>query len=164
MQKYIKEVFSDYNIENNLIEAKIDNINLYKKTNKLQVKIISNNPININEIESFENYLVGRFKVNKASLDISYGDIKIDESIPENWNNILNYIAKKEPFSKAILTNSMVEVDNQNVNVKLFMKGGSSFLVNQKFDKGLEHLFGNLYNRQYKVQFIEKKQKKEKKN
>ena len=40
MQKYIKEVFSDYNIENNLIEAKIDNINLYKKTNKLQVKII----------------------------------------------------------------------------------------------------------------------------
>ena len=34
MQKYVKEVFNDYNIENNLIDAEIENINLYKKTNK----------------------------------------------------------------------------------------------------------------------------------
>ena len=155
MQKYIKEVFSDYNIKNNIIDAEIDNINLYKKTNKLQVKVFSNNQINIGEIESFEKYLVGRFKVSKASLDISYRDVEIEQNIPENWNNILNYIAKKEPFSKAILTNSQIEIDNQNANVKLFMKGGSSFLVNQKFDKGLEHLLGNLYNKQYKVQFFE---------
>ena len=30
MPKYIKEVFNDYGINNNLIEAEIENINLYK--------------------------------------------------------------------------------------------------------------------------------------
>ena len=30
MQKYIKEVFSDYNENNNLVNAEIGNINLYK--------------------------------------------------------------------------------------------------------------------------------------
>ena len=32
MQKYIKEVFNDYNENNNIIDAEIENINLYKKT------------------------------------------------------------------------------------------------------------------------------------
>lgn len=31
MQKYIKEVFNDYNGNSNLIESEIENINLYKK-------------------------------------------------------------------------------------------------------------------------------------
>ena len=53
MQKYIKEVFNDYNLENNLIDTKIENINLYKKTNKLQIKVVSSKQISIKEIESF---------------------------------------------------------------------------------------------------------------
>jgi len=57
MQKYIKEVFNDYDVNSNLIEAKIEDINLYKKTNKLQVKIISSEQISLNEIENFENFL-----------------------------------------------------------------------------------------------------------
>ena len=34
MPKYIKDVFSDYTTQNNLMEAEIENVNLYKKTNK----------------------------------------------------------------------------------------------------------------------------------
>ena len=81
MPKYIKEVFNDYGINNNLIEAEIENINLYKKTNKLQVKIASSKRITLQDIESFENYLVNAFKVNKASIDINYGDLEINAGI-----------------------------------------------------------------------------------
>ena len=147
MPKYIKEVFNDYGINNNLIEAEIENINLYKKTNKLQVKIASSKIITLQDMESFENYLINAFKVNKASIDINYGDLEIEQDIPENWENIIKYIGKKEPFSKAMLTNSRPEIDGQNIHVKLSMKG-ASFLLAQKFDKGLEHLLGNLYNKQ----------------
>ena len=154
MPKYIKEVFNDYGINNNLIEAEIENINLYKKTNKLQVKIASSKVITLQDMESFENYLINAFKVSKASIDINYGDLEIEQNIPENWKNIIQYIGKKEPFSKAILTNSRPEIDGQELHVKLSMKG-ASFLVAQKFDKGLEHLLGNLYNKQYTVDFIE---------
>lgn len=84
MQKYIKEVFNDYNENSNLINAIIENINLYKKTNKLQIKVASNNKIGLQEIESFEDYLVKTFKVNKASIDINYGDLQIEEEIQKD--------------------------------------------------------------------------------
>ena len=57
-KKYIKEVFKDYNENNNLTNSEVENINLYKKTNKLQVKIISSKPINLQEIDSFEDFLM----------------------------------------------------------------------------------------------------------
>ena len=149
MQKYIKEVFGDYNENNNLIDAKIENINLYKKTNKLQVKIASDK-----DIDSFEEYLVNRFKVEKASLDIDYNNVSIEQNIDKEWNNIINYIAKKEPFSKAILSNSKPDLKEKNLTVRLSLKG-ASFLLAKKFDKGLEHLISNVYNQNYKVDFLE---------
>ena len=154
MQKYIKEVFTDYKENNNLTNAEIENINLYKKTNKLQVKVATSCAIDLHEIESFEDYLINRFRVNKASLDINYKNVEIEQNVSKNWDNIINYIAKKEPMSKAFLTNSKIELDNQKANVKLAMKG-ASFLVAQKFDKGLEHLLENIYNKKYTVEFIE---------
>ena len=54
MQKYIKEVFKDYNGKNEILDAEIENVNLYKKTNKLQVKVVSKNRITLDDIEDFE--------------------------------------------------------------------------------------------------------------
>ena len=171
MQKYIKEVFVDYQKDNPLLEAQIENINLYKKTNKLQVEVNSSNQIHINDMEDFENYLTKRFKVNKALIDIHYTDVKIEPNIKEEWKNVISYVTRKEPFSKAILTGSMPEVSGKNVCVKLALKG-ADFLLAKKFDKGLEHLFSNIYNEKFFVSFeetlaenyfelLEKKRKKE---
>jgi len=136
MQKYIKDVFGDFNTNSCLIDAEIENINLFKKTNKLQVSIISNKQINLYEIENFEDYLINRFKVSKASLDISYKDADINFNIDNDWNSIIKYIGKKEPFSKAILAGSKVSVNNNKLDVNLNMKG-ASFLLSKKFDKGI---------------------------
>ena len=155
MPKYIKEVFGDYGIKNNLVEAEIENINLYKKTNKLQVSVISNNPINLNDIESFENYAVNRFKVSKAIVDIKYNNVVIEPKVQSDWKNIVNYIAEKEPFSRAILNDSNVEVNNKNIEVSLKFKG-ADFLLSKKFDKGIEHILKNIYNDDYRVSFSEK--------
>ena len=154
MQKYIKEIFVDYQKDNPLLEAQIENINLYKKTNKLQVEVISSNQIHINDMEDFENYLTKRFKVNKALIDIHYTDVKIEPNIKEEWKNVISYVTRKEPFSKAILTGSMPEVSGKNVCVKLALKG-ADFLLAKKFDKGLEHLFSNIYNEKFFVSFEE---------
>ena len=154
MQKYIKEVFVDYQKDNPLLEAQIENINLYKKTNKLQVEVESSNPIHINEMEDFENYLTKRFHVDKALIDIHYKDVEIEQNIENEWNNVINYVTRKEPFSKAILTGSRLELSGKNVCVKLALKG-ADFLLAKKFDKGLEHLFSNIYNENYVVKFEE---------
>ena len=149
MQKYIKEVFSDYKENNNLIDAEIENINLYKKLNKLQVKVVSLKAINLQEIQSFENYLIDRFKVNKASLDINYKDVEINQNLLENWENVINFIAKKEPISTAFLKGSTLEIDNQNVDVKLAIKGASFLKKHLIF-----YLFANFPQSQSSLYFL----------
>ena len=88
MPKYIKDVFSDYTVENNLIDCEIENINLYKKTNKLQISVISSKPIELADMESFENYAIRRFKVAKVAIDIGYRDVEIEQTIETKWNEI----------------------------------------------------------------------------
>ena len=155
MAKLIKEVFSDYAISNNLIDAEIENINLYKKTNRLQVNVISTKPIALVDIESFEEYAINRFKVSKVIVDIKYNDIgEIEQDIEKQWQNIVNYISKKEPFSRTVLNGSHIEIENKNILVKLNSKS-ADFLMSKRFDKGLEHLISNIYNKNYKVTFIE---------
>lgn len=155
MQKYIKEVFGDYHIESNLTESKIENINLYKKTNKLQMEVLADKKINIGDISSFEDFLCNKFNVAKTLIDVKYNDSTlIEQDLQSEWKNIVIYIAKKEPFSKAMLTGSSLKIDNQNVNVELKIKG-KDFLESKKFDKGLEHIFSNLYGNKYTVKFEE---------
>ena len=150
MEKLVKDVFTDFTDVSNLLEAKLENVNLYKKQDRLQVDIISNKPITIGEIGKFENYLQSRMNVGKALTNIKYEDVEIEQNIEENWSNIISYITSKEPLSRAMLTNSTIEKDEQNLNVNLKIKG-AEFLCSKKFDKGLEHLLQNIYNSKYNV-------------
>ena len=150
MDKYIKEVFTDFSEKSNLLDARLSNVNFYKKQNKLQIDIISNKPITISELGSFENYLQNRMNVGKAFTNIKYENVEIEQNIEENWGNIISYITSKEPLSRAMLTNSTIEKCNQNINVNLKIKG-AEFLCLKKFDKGLEHLLQNIYNNKYIV-------------
>lgn len=154
MEKYIKDVFTDFSDSADLLEAKLENINFYKKQNKLQVDIISNKPISIGDIGKFEKYLQNRMNIGKALTNIKYENVEIEQNIEENWSNIISYITSKEPLSRAMLTNSTIEINEQNLNVNLKIKG-ADFLCSKKFDKGLEHLLQNIYNSKYTVKIID---------
>ena len=154
MEKYIKDVFTDFSEGSNILEAKLLNVNLYKKLDKLQVDIISNKPITIGEIGKFESYLQTRMNVGKALTNIKYEDVEIEQNIEENWSNIISYITSKEPLSRAMLTNSEIERKEQDLSVNLKIKG-AEFLCSKKFDKGLEHLLQNVYNCKYNVKIID---------
>ena len=80
--------------------------------------------------------------------------MEIPQTIEENWQKIINYVSKKEPTSRAMLTGSSLNIQGQEVTVKLALKG-ANFLNDKKFDKGLEHLFENLYNQKFNVKFEE---------
>ena len=70
MQKQVKEVFNDYSEVNSMQYADVTNINLFKKSNKLEIDLTSEKQINVEELESFQNFLVNKFAVNKAILNI----------------------------------------------------------------------------------------------
>ena len=55
--KTIQEVFKDCENISSILNCEIENMNLYKKSNKLELKLISRQKINIKDISIFETYL-----------------------------------------------------------------------------------------------------------
>ena len=74
MLNAVKDVFKDYNEANNIIDAQIENINLFKKSHKLEISLITEKQIQLEEIDKFEEYLKNRFQIQKIDLIIKNGE------------------------------------------------------------------------------------------
>ena len=135
--KMIKNVFVDYSSNSFAFSnAEIENVNLHRKTNKLEIFLNADNYIDINEISNFEKYAIKRFNVSGVDLKIHLKDKAEDDAeITENkseqisseqeivigrakdenppiykeWSNILSYFSNKNPMARAFLRNSELE-------------------------------------------------------
>ena len=154
MNKVIKDVFQDYKKEGNMILATVSGMNLYKKSNKLQVKIESQNQLNIEELADFESYLSQRFSIKTIILEVKYNGIDLNCTIEKDWPKIIKYISLKFPVTKAILKGSKILVNGNSVVIDLKSKS-SEFLHAYSVDKVLENLFMNAYGNKYKVTYNE---------
>ena len=71
---------------------------------------------------------MSRFSLDNARVEIRYENVEIEPTVSRDWPNIISYIARKEPFSKAILTNSKLEIEDNNLTIDLAVKGASFLL------------------------------------
>ena len=169
--KAVKDVFKDYkSIEKELLESKIKSINLFKKTNSLEIILLAKKTIKIRQIESFEQYLQARFGIKTVEIKIelenkiedqegqkaceTVDQEEISKIIEKEWIDIISYISSKHPMTKAILRESKITVDEKAVNVLLSFKG-KEFLMARKFDEILSKILLDTYGRRYKVSYIE---------
>ncbi len=158
MLNAVKDVFKDYKEQSNILDAKIEKINLFKKSNKLEINLIAEKQITLQEFESFEEYLKQRFQIEKISLNIKFGK-KGDrplfcQELKNSWESIVKYISKKYPLIKAILDKSNVDVEDNKVIVFLDTKN-AYFLHNYEIDKEIEKIIENIYGFKIKVEFKE---------
>lgn len=164
--KYVREVFRDFSSSNqHIMEARVKAINLFKKTNTLEITLISNILIEVKGIYAFEKYLEVRFGIANIEIKIENENIEqsienkacetteIDEiasKVENEWEDIIEYMAYKHPMFKAILAKSSIVVDNKNINV-ILSKKGKEFLTVKKFDEILSNVIFNVYGARYKV-------------
>ena len=87
--KALKDIFKDYETDNAILESKIKNVNLYKKTNELVLTLVAYEKIDLISLYKFENYLKIRFKVKDAKIII---ENNLPFNIDIEWKNILRYI------------------------------------------------------------------------
>ena len=154
MQKVIKDVFQDYKKENNILNAYIQKMNLYKKSNKLEIEIKSENQLIIDELADFETYLSTRFSITTIESKITYPEMKLKCNIDQDWNKIIKYIETKFPVTKAILKDSTFSIKENYIIINLKNKS-SEFLHAYSVDKVLENLLFNLYGKRYKIEYNE---------
>lgn len=151
--KKVKEIFNDYEEESEILDAKLKEINLYKKTNKLEVNLIlGNNIINLKSLSKFEEYLKNRFNIDNVVIKVEYNCNKVN--IEEIWEDLVIYLSNKYHSIRKLLNNSTIRVENNTITVSLVVIG-AEFLRVRNFDKMIEDIIKNLYGLRYKVNFIE---------
>ena len=163
MQKIIGEVFSDYQTESNIKSAKIQALNLIKKVNVLEVTLESDSYIEIKELWFFEKFLKERFQFSNVDMKIKYSNQVTIKPIEKEWENLICYMIHKYPLMRPmILLKSTIEVTNNQIIVNMKIKG-ADFLRARKLDRELERVMNNLFENNYKVEFIEKINKEDEK-
>ena len=68
--KTVKEVFLDYKETDKILNCKIENMNLYKATNTLDVSLISEEEINLEEEYIFKVYLKNKLNIENINIKI----------------------------------------------------------------------------------------------
>ena len=152
--KVIKDVFTDYNKESNILDMRIKQISLFKKTNVLELSLDSDKNITARELYEFETYLKSRFGVSDVITNINYSNIISIDNITDEWDKISCYLIRRYPTTIGILKNSKIDIKENNAIVTLEVKG-SDFLYARKIDKDLERLLKNLYGKNFRVKYIE---------
>ncbi len=155
--KTVKEVFKDYNSSSfALSEAKVSCVNVYKKSNKLEIKLIVASTILIKDLTDFEKYLGKRFGFKEIDIKIKTDNIEndADKKIEAEWSDIVQYMAFKHPLTKALLKDSLVQIENNKLIIKLVRKS-KEILEARGFDKILSEKLQDLYNKKYVVTYKE---------
>ena len=91
-EKLLKDVFKDFTDNSNLLNTKIMSVNLFKKSNKIDIQLKSDEKIELEEIIKFEQYIQNKFSIETATVEMSYSFLIDDNIIKEEWNNIIKYI------------------------------------------------------------------------
>ena len=157
--KKIKNIFVDYSSNSFAFsDAEIENVNLYRKTNKLEMFLKTDNYIDINEISNFEKYAIKRFNISGVDLKI---ETKDNEKPPifKDWQNILTYFSSKNPMARAFLRNCSLDdgVDkskDNTLNIHIKVKG-KDILEKQGMNTKISNFIKDIYGVGYKVNFIE---------
>lgn len=152
MSKFISEVFKDYPLNDNLISAEIKSMNLDKSKSVLQLDIISNKPITLSNIASFEDFAICKFNINSLALNVEYENVEIEQNIESMWKDVIKFFGRREPMVASSLNNSKLLIEENKITVMLLTK--LKFILEaKKVDKTLEILFNNLFNKKYIVKF-----------
>ena len=153
--KQIKVVFPEYTSSKSIAEGIIKKINIFKKSNRLELTIGTKTYIKLKEILEFENYLKTRFQIEKVDINIEYDEYTLIPKLEEQWVEIVKYMGQKYPTTKMLLKNTKLEFANNKLLVILPSKG-AEFLVKRNFDKLLEELIYRIDKERYKVEYVER--------
>lgn len=158
-KKLLRDVFRDFASkgEKVILNTYINTMNLYKKSNRLVIILETDSIIPLEEMIEFENFIKVTFKIREVNLNIKYNkDLNIN--IVELWDSITKVMAYKHITTKAILKDSIPEINNNALTVLLKVKG-ADILNKRGLDKELENLIKSYYDIDLRVKYVENEEK-----
>lgn len=168
--KNFLDVFSKIKLSSNvktiLKSAEVDEIKLYKQSNKINIFLHNNQIINESCILDFKNDIKNNFPfVSDVEISLIYNLENEDQQtkIKSYWDNILNIIRSKSPICYNIIKESKWEIEKNNLVISV--KHNSSFLFRaKKVDLKIKDMLKERFNLDLNVVFINEKKEENSNN
>lgn len=152
--KKICEIFSDFNAGKTLNNATVEKVVLKKKSKTLELGVISNEYIEIKDIERLNCFLRERFILSEANIAIRYTEDVKKKPIEEEIVNVMDMMALKHPILKGAIKNCSYEVKDRDIDIK-FKIIISRMLKDLKYDREIQAAIRSIYGKTYKINFID---------
>ncbi|HEX3028117.1 MAG TPA: PolC-type DNA polymerase III [Clostridia bacterium] len=136
-------------------DVKILNINVYKKSRKVEVFISSDKLIQADHINSLKQKFINIFKLDmveiKPRFNIGMPFINI---LPDYFSSIISIVNRQKPISKGLLHECKWEMTEHCLEIRLSIKG-SEVLHAQGCDSLTEKIIEESFGEKVRVQFID---------
>jgi DNA polymerase-3 subunit alpha (Gram-positive type) len=157
------EVFNDEEIDISFKDVKIEKINAYKKSRKLEIFIISDKYISAFDIDKLEQSLKTCFSLEEIWVKPVFNlNLTLEEILTSYWDDILYFLNKYVAMCKGMLKDCEWKLDGKVLTIKLKTKG-TKILKHRNCDKILEKIIKECFNVDVKVEFEDFKMDEEEK-
>jgi DNA polymerase-3 subunit alpha (Gram-positive type) len=153
--KRFNEIFGDYEAKSNLNAALVETVILNKTTKTLEMKISSDEYIEICELEGINQFIKERLTLNDSIITVKYPEGMKRKPIEEELKTIVALLADKNPVLKAALNYGDYELTGHDT-INFEFKVGISYLLKAKgFDKLIQDSIKNFYGAAYRINFLD---------
>ncbi|NLL80752.1 MAG: PolC-type DNA polymerase III [Tissierellia bacterium] len=152
--KRIKDIFTELNSKSNLNEAFVEGVVVDKETKTLNMKITSNDYIEIKQIIILNKYVKKRFALEDSFITVKYSEGTVKKPITEEMPDIIDLLSDSFPVLRATLNNCLFEVSNEDIKFK-FKNTISNYLKSNNYDKEIGKCIENIYGSSYNIVFFD---------
>ncbi|MDQ2086902.1 PolC-type DNA polymerase III [Herbivorax sp. ANBcel31] len=153
LKELFPEVYNDEKIHSSFNDVQIQKINVYKKSRKLEIFILSDKFIAFADIDRLEKTLKNCFSLDQVYVKPVFNlDLDLEEIFASYWDGILYFLSKDVAMCRGMLNGCKWGLKDKILIIHLKTRA-TEILKYRKCDKTLEKIVKELFNIDVKVQF-----------
>lgn len=124
LSELFPEVLNNDSIKEFFSSARIQNINVYKKSRKLELFVVSDKIIPAEVLDKIEQNFRNLFKLEFVCIKVRFDvSLSLEQVLSEYWNSILYVVKKNIALSRGILSGCRWRFDQKKLYIDLKTKG-----------------------------------------
>ncbi|MFZ5989840.1 MAG: PolC-type DNA polymerase III [Bacillota bacterium] len=158
------EVLSNHEVKDLFKSVRIQNINVYKKSRKLEIFIVSDKLIPAPALSSLEQNFKTSFSLDSVTIKPKFDvELSLKEILTGYWESILYIVNRNIALSRGILSGCKWSLDDRRLTINLKTKG-SEILKYKSCHTMIEKLLEESFNVKARVEFIDYEIDQDKRN
>ncbi|MCX7923897.1 MAG: PolC-type DNA polymerase III [Clostridia bacterium] len=153
------DIFPELSANNEISDVfknvKIVNINVYKKTRKLELSVVSDKLIPASAVANMETTFANLFKLDSVSIKLTFDtSLSLEELLHQYWSSIIHMINRRVALSRGLMAGCSWHLNGSKLAIKLTTRG-SLILKAQECDRLVEGLIDDAFGLKVKTEFID---------